>query len=71
MEIPNVILAQRLLGDPDYLLRVRTTDLDAHPQLEGGVLSTLSGIQRLNSTLVMKSFVHDRPYPSDLTWNPR
>jgi DNA-binding Lrp family transcriptional regulator len=65
-EIPNVILAQRLFGDPDYLLRVRTTDLDAYAQLEDDVLSALPGIQRLNSTLVMKSFVHDRPYPTDL-----
>jgi len=65
--IPNVLLAQRLFGDPDYLLRVRTTDLDAYARLEDDVLATLPGVQRLNSTLVMKSFVHDRPYPTDLT----
>ena len=64
--IPNVLLAQRLFGDPDYLLRVRTTDLDAYARLEDDVLSTLPGVQRLNSTLVMKSFVLDRPYPTDL-----
>jgi len=63
--IPNVLLAQRLFGDPDYLLRVRTTDLDAYAKLEDDVLSTLPGVQRLNSTLVMKNIVFDRPYPID------
>ena len=63
--IPNVLLAQRLFGDPDYLLRVRTTDLDAYAKLEDDVLSTLPGVQRLNSTLVMKNIVIDRPYPID------
>src|SRR5262249_20336576 len=33
-EIPNVLQAQRLFGDPDYLLRVRTADLDAYAALE-------------------------------------
>lgn len=65
-EIPNVLQAQRLFGDPDYLLRVRTKDLDAYAQLEDDVLSTLPGVQRLTSTLVMKNFVIDRPYPTDL-----
>ncbi len=64
-EVPNVLLAQRLFGDPDYLLRVRTTDLDAYAQLEDDVLATLPGVQRLNSTLVMKNIVIDRPYPVD------
>lgn len=63
--IPNVLLAQRLFGDPDYLLRVRTADLDAYATLEDDVLSTLPGVQRLNSTLVMKNIVIDRPYPID------
>ena len=61
--IPNVLQAQRLFGDPDYLLRIRTADLDAYAQLEDDVLATLPGVQRLNSTLVMKNIVVDRPYP--------
>lgn len=63
-KVPNVILAQRLFGDPDYILRVVTTDLAAFAQLEDDVLSTLPGVQRLNSTLVMKNVVEDRPLPS-------
>jgi DNA-binding Lrp family transcriptional regulator len=63
-EIPNVLLAQRLFGDPDYILRVVTKDLAAYAQLEDDVLSALPGVQRLNSTLVMKRVVDERPLPA-------
>jgi DNA-binding Lrp family transcriptional regulator len=62
--IPNVLLAQRLFGDPDYLLRIVTADLAAYQQLEDDALSALPGVQRLNSTLVMKRVVDDRPLPT-------
>ncbi|HEY5853935.1 MAG TPA: Lrp/AsnC family transcriptional regulator [Aldersonia sp.] len=62
-EIPNVLQAQRLFGDPDYLLRVLTRDLSAYQTLYDEQLATLPGVQRLNSTLVMKSVVDDRPLP--------
>ncbi|MFE2183002.1 Lrp/AsnC family transcriptional regulator [Streptomyces sp. NPDC059455] len=61
--IPHVIQAQRLFGEPDYLLRVATTDLAAYQQLYDEQLARLPGVQRLNSTLVMKHVVHDRPLP--------
>jgi DNA-binding Lrp family transcriptional regulator len=62
--VPNVLQAQRLFGDPDYMLRIRTADLDAYAKLEDDVLAVLPGVQRLNSTLVMKNIVTDRPYPT-------
>lgn len=62
-QIPNVLQAQRLFGDPDYLLRVIARDLDAYRLLYDERLATLPGIQRLNSTLVMKSVVNTRPLP--------
>ena len=62
-EIPNVLQAQRLFGDPDYLLRVVTRDLPAYQQLYDEYLATLPGVQRLSSTLVMKSLVEARPLP--------
>jgi DNA-binding Lrp family transcriptional regulator len=62
--IPNVVQAQRLFGDPDYLLRVVTADLGAYQRLEDDELSTLPGVQRLNSTLVMKHVVDERPLPA-------
>lgn len=61
--IPQVIQAQRLFGDPDYLLRIVTEDLSAYQRLEDDVLAALPGVQRLNSTLVMKQVVSDRPLP--------
>lgn len=63
-KIPNVLQAQRLFGDPDYLLRIVTTDLDAYRQLEDDTLAALPGVLRLNSTLVMKRIVTDRPVPT-------
>jgi DNA-binding Lrp family transcriptional regulator len=61
--IPHVVQAQRLFGDPDYLLRIVTADLTAYQHLEDDVLAVLPGIQRLNSTLVMKQIVDARPLP--------
>lgn len=63
-EIPQVVQAQRLFGDPDYLLRILTEDLGAYQRLEDDVLCALPGVQRLNSTLVMKQVVADRPLPT-------
>lgn len=66
-QVPEVVQAQRLFGDPDYLLRIVTADLTAYQELEDDVLSALPGIQRLNSTLVMKHVVNDRPLPTPQT----
>ena len=62
-DIPNVLQAQRLFGDPDYLLRVVSKDLPAFQQLYDEQLAALPGVQRLTSTLVMKSIVDSRPLP--------
>jgi len=62
-QVPQVLQAQRLFGDPDYLLHVITRDLAAFRQLYDEHLSALPGVQRLTSTLVMKDVVIDRPLP--------
>jgi len=62
-DVPNVLQAQRLFGDPDYLLRVVARDLPAYRQLYDERLATLPGVLRLSSTLVMKSVVDARPLP--------
>jgi DNA-binding Lrp family transcriptional regulator len=62
-EVPNVLQAQRLFGDPDYLLRVITRDLPDFQRLYDERLATLPGVRRLTSTLVMKSIVENRPLP--------
>jgi DNA-binding Lrp family transcriptional regulator len=59
--IPHIRQAQRLFGDPDYLLRVISADLPAFQELYDNRLATLPGVQRLSSTLVMKSVVENRP----------
>ncbi|MEU5434964.1 Lrp/AsnC family transcriptional regulator [Streptomyces sp. NPDC020719] len=61
--VPHVLQAQRLFGEPDYLLRVATADLSAFQQLYDQRLARLPGVQRLTSTLVMKHVVDDRPLP--------
>jgi len=62
-EIPQVLQAQRLFGDPDYLLRIIAKDLPSFQELYDERIATLPGVQRLSSTLVMKSVVDDRPLP--------
>lgn len=64
IRIPNVLLAQRLFGDPDYLLRIVTEDLAAYQQLQDDKLTLLPGVARMNSTLVMKRVVDNRPLPT-------
>lgn len=62
-DIPNVLQAERLFGDPDYLLRIATADLRAFQNLEDDRLAVLPGVQRFTSTLVMKRIVINRPLP--------
>ena len=62
-EIAEVRHAERLFGDPDYLLRVATADIAAYQTLRDEQLATLPGVQRLTSTIVMKRIVDERPFP--------
>src|SRR6266699_1044557 len=62
--VPEIRQAERLFGDPDYLIRVATADLASYQVLRDEKLATLPGIQRLSSTIVMKRIVEDRPYPT-------
>jgi DNA-binding Lrp family transcriptional regulator len=62
-EIPEVRHAERLFGDPDYLLRVATADIAAYQTLRDERLATLPGVGRLTSTIVMKRIVEERPFP--------
>lgn len=54
-DVPHVVQAQRLFGDPDYLLRVITRDLPPFQQAYDDRFSELPGVQRLSSTLAMRS----------------
>jgi DNA-binding Lrp family transcriptional regulator len=61
--VPAIVSAQRLFGDPDYLLRVVAADLDAYRRIYDERLAALPGVQRLTSTLVMKDIVGARGLP--------
>jgi DNA-binding Lrp family transcriptional regulator len=61
--VPEVRHAERLFGDPDYLLRVTSADLQGYAALRDQTLAALPGVQRLTSTIVMKRIVDDRPLP--------
>lgn len=59
----NILRAQRLFGDPDYLLQVVARDVREFQRLYDEQLSALPGVQRLSSTLVMKNVMENRPLP--------
>jgi len=61
--VPEIRHAERLFGDPDYLLRVVATDLNDYATLRDQQLATLPGVQRITSTIVMKRIVDNRPLP--------
>jgi len=61
-EIPNVVQAHRLFGEPDYQLYVAAESKQHYQELYDARLSLLPGVQRLTSTLVMKTVVdHHAP----------
>jgi DNA-binding Lrp family transcriptional regulator len=61
--IPQIRHAERLFGDPDYLMRAVATDLDDYARLRDQTLATLPGVQRITSTMVMKRIIDNRPLP--------
>jgi DNA-binding Lrp family transcriptional regulator len=61
-KVTQVRSAERLFGDPDYLLRVLTIDLPAFQAIRDEKLATLPGVRRLTSTIVMKWVVTERPF---------
>lgn len=62
--IPHVVEAQRLFGDPDYLIRVVAPDLTTYQQLYDQHLTRLPGHPRMTSTIVMKHVVSARGVPT-------
>jgi DNA-binding Lrp family transcriptional regulator len=62
-EVAEVRHAERLFGDPDYLLRVVAPDLNDYAALRDHKLAILPGIRRITSTIVMKRIIDNRPLP--------
>lgn len=60
--IPNIVQAHRLFGEPDYQLYVAAKSKQHYQELYDAELSRLPGVQRLTSTLIMKTVVaHHAP----------
>jgi DNA-binding Lrp family transcriptional regulator len=68
--VAEVRNAERLFGDPDYLVRVATADIAAFQRLRDEKLATLPGVRRLTSTIVMKRIVEERPFPVNARFLP-
>jgi DNA-binding Lrp family transcriptional regulator len=54
LDIPDVIEAQRLFGEPDYLLRVAVRDSDAYERLYTNRVAALPGVSKARSQIGMK-----------------
>jgi len=65
--LPNVVEAERLFGQPDYMLRVLVRDLNAYQEFYDRELGDLPGVQRLTSTMVMKRIGAERFVPVALS----
>lgn len=59
----HITSAQRLFGDPDYILKVVAEDLSAYQQFFDNELTILPGVQRVSSTLVMKNLKGESGLP--------
>jgi DNA-binding Lrp family transcriptional regulator len=68
--IREVRTAERLFGEPDYLLRVVAPDLASFAELRDHKLAVLPGVQRLISTIVMKLVVDSTPVPIEPSTRP-
>jgi len=62
-QIVNVVEAQRLFGEPDYLLKVMAMDLADFQSLYDKQISGLPNVQRLTTTLVMKNVINNKVLP--------
>jgi Lrp/AsnC family transcriptional regulator, leucine-responsive regulatory protein len=54
LDIPDVVEAQRLFGEPDYLLRVASRDSDEYEHLYTTRIAALPGVRKARSQLAMK-----------------
>lgn len=61
--IPEIIQAQSLLGDPDFILHIITQDMKSFQQLYQRHLTQLPHVSRLSSTLIMRDAVPLRGLP--------
>jgi len=64
-DIPEVVEGLRMMGQPDYLLRIATRDPSTFEQLYFDHLARLPHVQTLTSQLAMKSVKRSTALPLD------
>lgn len=62
-EIPEIIQAQSLLGDPDFILHIVCKNMEDFQRLYDTRLTKLPHITGISSTLIMKEVVKRRALP--------
>lgn len=62
-DIPEIVQAQSLLGDPDFILHIVTKDMQAFQDLYDKRLTKLPHISGITSTLMMKNIIPARALP--------
>ena len=60
--VDEIVEVRRMMGTPDYLMRVVVADLDAYERLYSEVLAALPGAERVATQLAMKT-VKQTPIP--------
>jgi Lrp/AsnC family leucine-responsive transcriptional regulator len=55
LDVPDVIEAQRLFGEPDYLLRVAVRDSDEYERIYTTRIAALPGVSKARSQMTMKT----------------
>ncbi|WP_318241979.1 Lrp/AsnC family transcriptional regulator [Arthrobacter gallicola] len=61
--IEQIVKADRLFGEPDFLLKVIAADLQAYQRFYDEVLVGLPGVEKLTSTIVMKTVKEEGALP--------
>lgn len=59
-KVPNIVQAHRLFGEPDYQLYIAAKSKQHFQEIYDQQLTQLPGVQRLTSTLIMKTAVAGR-----------
>lgn len=63
-QIPEMRHAERLFGDPDYLLRVVARDIEDFADLRDQRIAALPGVGQVTSTIVIRTIVDNQPLPT-------
>jgi Lrp/AsnC family leucine-responsive transcriptional regulator len=63
LDIPEVVEAQRLFGEPDYLVRVAVRDSEEYERLYTSRLAAMPGVLKARSQIAMKTIKHGLTLP--------